>query len=151
MHAELAAVFDEHRKPTHASKRDVHDVLGPISDVAGRSRMQSVKLRAMLIQAELAAHDHALDPKIEHLMQTLGAIDREATAVELAGRNLAQAWAQWDRYMAAAERDISAILGNIKAAAEPRDAASTLSLDPEAQKLKKLEQRVTERTAEPKA
>lgn len=100
MHTELDAFFDEHDKPSHASKRHVHDKLGAILALAVPVRMQLVKYKGLLEQAEMASHDHSMDGTLEHIRQTIDAADRELGKVVDHGRNLALAFTQLERYMA---------------------------------------------------
>ena len=118
MHTELEAFFAEHGKPRHCCKRDVHDQLSPIADIAALAHQQIATYKAMLVKAEMAPHDHALDFKLEHMHQTLGAIEREASALVATGRLLAQSFAQLDRYMAEWQGDIQR-MESLKAQSAP--------------------------------
>lgn len=110
MHTQLKAVFDEHDNASHASKRDVHDQLAPILAIATAVQRQVLEYKSLLMQAELADHDHALDGKIEHMRQTFAAAEREANAFMEHGRNLAQCFTQLDRYMADAQSGVETIM-----------------------------------------
>lgn len=104
MHS-VNSVFAEHRQPKHASKRAVHDQLSPIMAMAADVQRQVIEYRAALVQAQLS--DDSLAPNIEHMYQTFGAIDREVANLVAAGRALAQAFTQLDRYIADAESDVA--------------------------------------------
>lgn len=99
MHSQLAAVFAEHANPTHTSKRTAHDLLAPILRAAADGQKQVLEYRALIAAAELAEHDPALDGKLEMMHQTLAAMEREAAALSLHGRQYAQTHSQLDRYM----------------------------------------------------
>lgn len=108
MHAELQAVFDEHERPTHASKKAVHEQLGAILRLAGLAQQQVIVYRSLIAQAEVAPHDHALDSKMEMMHQTFGAYEREAAILATCARNLAQVATQLDRYVTEWRSDIAA-------------------------------------------
>lgn len=99
MHKELEAFFAEHEDPTHCSKRSVHDALAPLRRVATDVLKQVLEYRTLIGEAETAPHDHALDGKLEQMHQTLGALEREATVINQATRELGKAMTQLDRYM----------------------------------------------------
>lgn len=106
-HTELQAVFDEHAKPTHCCKREVHDQMAPIAAVAASARQQVARYKALLIQAQLAPHDTDHDFKLESIKQTIGAIERSVTQLEDAGHAVAMDFTQLDRYMAEWPQEIA--------------------------------------------
>lgn len=107
MHTELQAVFDEHEAPKHCCKRQAHDAIGPVVRLAAKAQQQVIEYRTLIAQAEVAPHDHALDGKMEMMHQTLGAMEREATALAAAARNLGQTHTQLERYMAEWKAEIA--------------------------------------------
>lgn len=111
MHSALEHLFDEHTSPSHASRRAVHDRASPILAIATAVQRQIAMYRELLIAAELslANDDGKLQGKIEHLHQTLGALERESAAFVESGRRLAGGLTQWDRYMAEAKAALEAV------------------------------------------
>src|SRR4051812_33562345 len=107
MHPELQAVFDEHQHPQHCCKRDAHDALTPIVRLAGRAQQQVSEYKLLIAQAEVAPHDHALDGKMEMMHQTLGAMEREAAALAVHARNLAQTHTQLEYCMTEWQAEIA--------------------------------------------
>lgn len=108
-HPELAAVFAEHESPTHCSKRHAHDQLQPLLCFAACAQKQLAEYRDLLLQAELADHDRALDGKLERLHQTLGAIDLDLPKLLEAGRRIAKSFTQLDRYFAETNADLARV------------------------------------------
>ncbi len=94
----LADVFAEHDDPTHASKREIHDQLAVILAIGADVQKQMIEYRSKLMAAQLV--DDTLTGQMEHMHQTFGAAEREATTFVTAGRNLAMCFTQLDRYMA---------------------------------------------------
>lgn len=112
MSAATQAFFDEHREPSHASKDDVHGQLAALLAVGARVQKQLIEYHAALDAAELSDPDPAFAGKIEMFRQTLGAADREAKAFVDAGRQLAKAFSQLDRYVVDAKADIARVRGH---------------------------------------
>jgi hypothetical protein len=108
MHPELQAFFDEHEKPAHASKRDVHDHTAKAGRLVANIMKQVLEYKALIMEAEAAPHDPALDSKMEMMHQTFGAIERNAQAVAHHYRELTKDFAQLDRYVPAWRDDIDA-------------------------------------------
>lgn len=73
LHPELQKFFDTHAAKTCDCKRAAHDQLGPILTLCQEIRTHIHDLEARLEQAELAAHDHALDGKFEWMHTRLNA------------------------------------------------------------------------------
>lgn len=108
MHPKIQAFFDEHEAPRHASKAVVHASLQPVAKTVADVQKQMIEYHALLSDIELADdNDHALDPKLEHFRQTLGAVDREVAILAASARNVARAFVQLDRYMATAKTDVA--------------------------------------------
>lgn len=106
--AVTAPLFAEHEKPTHASCRAVHDAITPTADLVLSVQQQIAEYRKRLTSIQLSEHDTAIDGKLEMLHQTLSAVEREASALYRAVRNLSNATTQWDRIMAGAQDDLAA-------------------------------------------
>lgn len=108
MHHTLQKVFDEHGSPTHASKRHVHDQLTPIVRLAAKAQQQVLEYRVLITEASLSdEHDPRLDGKLELMHQTFGAMERAASNLTSAARELAQATAQLDRYVVDWKADLA--------------------------------------------
>ncbi len=110
IHPELQAVLDEHQAPTHASQDDLRGLLVPIVDAATKVQQQLLQYRRLLVIAETAPHDTRLDGKLEHVHQTLGALEREAAALVAAARQLVRGAVQWDRYLAELPEQLANLL-----------------------------------------
>ena len=109
MHEKLAAVFSEHRAPKHCCKRRVHDQVSPIVRLAALAQQQVLEHRTLITEATLSPdHDPGLDGKLEMMHQTYGAMERAATALSAAARELAQSTTQMDRYDAEWKLEIEA-------------------------------------------
>lgn len=109
---EVQALFDEHRKPTHACKRDLHDACAPLLDLGARTQQQLAEYRRRVMAIEMsAAADPELVGKFEHMHQTFAAVEREAMAFVQAGRSLTQAVSQLDRYVQKMESEIDEYVG----------------------------------------
>lgn len=119
MHRELHAVFAEHAEPTHASKRDVHDQMAPLMTMGSAAERQLAEYESLIVQAELAPHDHALDGKLEMMHQTIRAGRREIASMLTHGRDVARVFTQLDRCMAAWREDIATYLASAAAPESP--------------------------------
>lgn len=97
----MKQLFDEHTNPTHCDKRMVHDGIAPLMTLIASVQKQVIEYRQRLDAVVLA--DDACAGEVEHMHQTLAAMDREAAAFAAAGRTLAKSFTQWDRYMATAK------------------------------------------------
>lgn len=106
MKAQLAAVFSESESPSYISKRDIHDGMTPIMEIASKVQSQISIYRQLLIAADLSDHDHSVDGKLEQVYQTLGALDSSVVSFLKIGRQLAKAATQLDRVMADAQKTI---------------------------------------------
>lgn len=129
MHAELQAVLVESSSPKHVSKSDIHALLMPAFDGASKAQMQAQEYHRLLGLAELAPHDHQLDGKLEHLHQTLGAIDRESAALVVTIRSLARAFTQWERYLAELPDQLKNLGLTVQGSADALDVASEPTTD----------------------
>jgi hypothetical protein len=106
MHASLQALFDEHKQPQHAGKRDVHDQLKPILAAAARINKQMAVYRDLHLTAKLDDHDHLLDGKQEMLRQKFAAGERLAAEFIAAGERLADVMTEIEQEMVKGEADI---------------------------------------------
>lgn len=97
--ARLKKLLDEHSSPQHCTKQDVHNMIAPLLAVGARVQKQIIEYKARLTEEELSGQNPLHDGETEHHHQTFGAIEREAIAFMVAGRNLAKAMTQLDRYM----------------------------------------------------
>lgn len=95
----FAELFEEHRAPSHATKQDVHDQLSPVLRVGALVQKQMIEYRSRLTAAELSPDGAGLEGTAEHIHQTFAAVEREASAFVSAGRQLAKAMTQLDRYL----------------------------------------------------
>jgi hypothetical protein len=109
MNEHVQRLFAEHDKPTHCDAIALHVGLGPVGRLAATVRKQVLEYQALL--EELSHSDpynaHGLDGIVEHLHQTFGALEREATALTLAARELGKGSKQLERYMADARGAIA--------------------------------------------
>jgi hypothetical protein len=110
MHPALAHFFDTHREGTAAHKRAMHDQLAPIMETAGAIRSHAITLEAKLQAAELEAHDHVLDGKMEYMHGKLRVLEQRAAAVQVAGRELAHALADVEHSFTQDALDVDAAL-----------------------------------------
>lgn len=94
----LSRVFAEHDAPQHCGKREVHDGLRPVAALVARMQKQMIEYRAALTDAML--EDDTGRAKIEHFHQTIGAAEREISALSESARNTAKIFTQLDRYVA---------------------------------------------------
>lgn len=117
MPPELQAFFDEHKKGTCEQKRACHDQLGPIMAMADEAIAHLNALQSKLTAAELAPHDHALDGKFEWMHTRLRAAADCATAVRVAGRNLARAMVEVEASFNEDERNVNLVLAGATDAA----------------------------------
>lgn len=97
LHPELQSFFDQHAAATAACKRAAHDSLAEILRVADQVEAHVAALTAKLTAAELAAHDHTIDPKLEWMHTRLKAASERAAAFRAAGRDLARTLVEVDR------------------------------------------------------
>lgn len=111
MHTKLRALFDEHEKPTHAAKRDIHDDLSRIVRLAGRIQKQLIEYRTLTSDAVLSPdHDPRMTGKLEAIHQTFAATESHAAVFMASARDLGRDFEQLDRYMAECAAEITAYL-----------------------------------------
>jgi hypothetical protein len=91
MHPALTDFFDTHGTTSAKHKRAVHDQLAPIMVVVHESRAHATELEHKLQIAELQAHDHRLDDKMEWMHGRIRIVEQRAAALQAAGRDLARA------------------------------------------------------------
>jgi hypothetical protein len=109
-HKELQALLDEHTKPTHASKRDVHDQLRPILTAATKLSKQMGVYRDHHLNAKLAVHepDAVVDGKLQLLITKVGACEKACTDFIAAGERLADIMSEIDATMLEAKATLAA-------------------------------------------
>lgn len=90
MHAELQSFFDANQEKTADCKRAAHDQLSTIMGMCDTVDAHISDLQSKLTQAELAAHDHVLDGKMEWMHTRLAAAKHRASEFRRAGRDLAR-------------------------------------------------------------
>lgn len=101
----------ECEKPSHCSKRAMHDALAPIMDVVARGQMQAVELRRRINGVLLDDHDHRLDGKMERFRQAVGALDLDLAALETLALKVAGHFTTIDRYIGEDKDELPALAG----------------------------------------
>lgn len=91
LHPALQAVVDAHRAKTCQCRRDAHDQLAPILAAVQGIRAHVNDLEAQLEQAELAAHDGALDNTMNWMHTRLNAAKERCEGARREIRDLAKA------------------------------------------------------------
>jgi hypothetical protein len=91
MHKELKQFFDTHRAGTAAKKREMHDQLAPVVSAIADVLQHAIALQTQLHQAELASHDHVLDPKMAWMHKRLRVVLDRGNAARTAISELAKA------------------------------------------------------------
>jgi seryl-tRNA synthetase len=109
MRETMKALFDEHRAPQFASKRDVHDALKPILGLAAKVNKQLAVYREHHLSAKLDEHDHSFDGQQEYIAQAITAAERATSTMIAAGEQLADVMTDLERKMLEKERDILAL------------------------------------------
>lgn len=102
MNDAVSKLFTEHESPTHTSKDAAHADLQLVDEAVSRVRKQIAEYQPMVSAIERAPDGGGLAGVIEHLHQTLGALETEAAVMFASNRRLTKAYAQWDRYLLAA-------------------------------------------------
>lgn len=99
-HAVLQPLFAEHAKPTHATKRAVHDQLRPVLAVIADVNHQIMLYADLIQQAELTAEGAELAPLLANMHSTMKAALEDGAAANAILRRLAQTFGDLDRYIA---------------------------------------------------
>lgn len=98
-------------KPSHCSKREMHDALTPILDVVARGRMEAVELRRRINGVMLDDHGHAIDGKLERYRQAVGALDADLAALETLAFSVAGHFTTIERYAREDKDELPALAG----------------------------------------
>lgn len=118
IHPELAAVFDEHAKPTHCCHTRAGETIAPAVDIAALTLLQVAEYRRRLLAAENAPHNPIIEPKLEFAHRTLDGLDQLAATFVANGRALRNGFANLDKILRDAKSDLEA-----HAAANPPESA----------------------------
>lgn len=90
MHKELSAFFETHAEKTSEHKRAAHDQMSPMIEMVAGVQTHVIDLQSKLHQAELARHDHSLDPKMAWMHKRLRVVGERAAACRVAIAELAK-------------------------------------------------------------
>jgi hypothetical protein len=110
MHPELQGFFDAHGAKTAGLKRAAHDSLSQLMQMCDEIDAHISDLQSKLTQAELAAHDHALDGKLEWMHTRLNAAKHMAAEYRRAARGLARVLVEVDESFSQDVIDVNTML-----------------------------------------
>lgn len=97
----LESFLAEHAAPKHCCRARAKAQLAPFAAFAADQQKQVVEYRACIDRDTLAEDfDDTSTGNAEHFRQTLGALDRHASALAELIRDIARDHAQLDRYVA---------------------------------------------------
>jgi hypothetical protein len=119
LHPALVAFFDTHGASTAACKRSAHDGLLDLMRMADGVESHVRELTSQLIAAELEAHDHAFDPKLEWMHTRLTAAGDRVKAFRAAGRELARVLVEVESGFDEDQRQLALMLSHVTSATAP--------------------------------